>query len=135
MKYILILLITLLFSCHKEEIVVNDPNSILNTDGWIIISYFSNGTYHNGEYSFYGFQFIDNTEPNCADYMKGQASCGYFSGYYEITNKEDKMLFNIILPNNCKLDKINGEWIISSINDRKIHLIRVGDNQELIFKR
>lgn len=135
MRYVLILLITFLFGCQKEEVSDIDPMSILNTKGWIIINYFVDGSHKTSSYITYSFEFIDNYAVNCADYMKGTSNCGTFSGFYEIKNQNDKLIFNMILPENCKLDVIKGEWIVVSMNNIKIHLIRTGNNQELVFKR
>ena len=109
--------------------------SILNTKGWIIINYSADGTNKTSSYMTYSFEFMDNDEVNCADYIKGTSNCGSFSGFYEIKNQNDKLIFNMILPVNCKLDVIKGEWFVVSMNNIKIHLIRTGNSQELIFKR
>lgn len=78
---------------------------------------------------------MDNDNVNYPDYIKGTSNCGSFSGFYEIKNQNDKLIFNMILSENCKLDVIEGEWILVSMNNIKIHLIRTGNSQELIFKR
>lgn len=135
MRYVLILIIVFFFGCQKEDMLVNDPKSISNTNGWIVISYFADGGYQTVKYITYGFDFINYSESECVNEIKVRSNCGLFHGCYDIKNLNDKTIIDLNLPPDCRLDKIRGEWILVSVSNQWIHLIRTGNNQELVFKR
>lgn len=137
MKKILLVLFVFLLSCTKEEeVVLYDPNSILNTQNWKVTTYVNNGVSSN-VFNSYTFSFSINETPGCPDWMDGKCIGGVFGGHYFIFLEQGINKFKIILPNTWNLNEINGTWEIYIINSNTIHLKRISNdkNQRIVFQR
>lgn len=113
MKYLLILLTILVFSCEKNTHGYNELSDLLQSQTWYIsyIQEISKSGQLRYDQSYpYNIYKLDFNEKNIII----KTSRDIFVGEWTIIDDEN-LILKIVTPDNIEINKLSGEWMVNDV--------------------